>query len=162
MTLWKKEHLMWHMEPSAASVMSDFLKGKAWTSCILRFRLSTSGSKCSLENGMCSWINIQDREREKLDWELTSPEKEKHYPVPPEDHTLGTEKGQRGRQQHWSWFDRFLKRFCSGSNPKSRFELVPEMLEFYLGLYWCLSRFKKCLISKRSPWIVLDIETVLL
>ncbi|XP_043952232.1 apical endosomal glycoprotein [Gambusia affinis] len=60
------------------------------------------GSKCSLENGMCSWINIQDREREKLDWELTSPEKEKHYPVPPEDHTLGTEKGQRGRQQHWS------------------------------------------------------------
>uniref|UniRef100_A0A3B5QH38 MAM domain containing 4 n=1 Tax=Xiphophorus maculatus TaxID=8083 RepID=A0A3B5QH38_XIPMA len=51
------------------------------------------GSKCSLENGMCSWINIQDREREKLDWELTSPEKEKHYPVPPLDHTLGTEKG---------------------------------------------------------------------
>ncbi|XP_054896543.1 apical endosomal glycoprotein isoform X2 [Poeciliopsis prolifica] len=51
------------------------------------------GSKCSLENGMCSWINIQDRKRDKLDWELTSPEKEKHYPVPPEDHTLRSEKG---------------------------------------------------------------------
>ncbi|XP_035995951.1 apical endosomal glycoprotein [Fundulus heteroclitus] len=50
-------------------------------------------SKCSLENGMCNWSNIQNNERDKLDWELTSPEAERHYPVPPEDHTLGTEKG---------------------------------------------------------------------
>ncbi|KAM4719502.1 LOW QUALITY PROTEIN: apical endosomal glycoprotein [Anableps anableps] len=51
------------------------------------------GSKCSLENGMCSWSNIQNPERDKLDWERTSQEEEQHYPVPPEDHTLGTEKG---------------------------------------------------------------------
>ncbi|MEQ2237519.1 hypothetical protein ILYODFUR_023848, partial [Ilyodon furcidens] len=50
-------------------------------------------SKCSLENGMCSWSNIQNNLRDKLDWELTSAEAEQHYPVPLEDHTLGTEKG---------------------------------------------------------------------
>uniref|UniRef100_A0A3Q2FGI9 Apical endosomal glycoprotein-like n=1 Tax=Cyprinodon variegatus TaxID=28743 RepID=A0A3Q2FGI9_CYPVA len=46
----------------------------------------------SMENGMCIWNNIQDSERDKLDWDLTSRETEEHYPVPPEDHTLGTEK----------------------------------------------------------------------
>ncbi|TMS07943.1 Apical endosomal glycoprotein [Larimichthys crocea] len=30
---------------------------------------------------------------DKLDWELTSPEAEKHYSVPAEDKTLGTERG---------------------------------------------------------------------
>uniref|UniRef100_A0A3Q1HBY1 MAM domain-containing protein n=1 Tax=Anabas testudineus TaxID=64144 RepID=A0A3Q1HBY1_ANATE len=51
------------------------------------------GSKCSLEKGMCSWSNTRNSEVDKLDWELTSAETEKHYPTPPEDHTLGTERG---------------------------------------------------------------------
>nr|XP_020474330.1 apical endosomal glycoprotein isoform X2 [Monopterus albus] len=51
------------------------------------------GSKCGLERGMCSWSNTQNIKMDKLDWELTSPEVEKHYSTPPEDHTLGTEKG---------------------------------------------------------------------
>ncbi|XP_038124298.1 apical endosomal glycoprotein isoform X2 [Cyprinodon tularosa] len=51
------------------------------------------GAMCSMENGMCIWNNIQDSERDKLDWDLTSRETEEHYPVPPEDHTLGTERG---------------------------------------------------------------------
>uniref|UniRef100_G3Q234 MAM domain-containing protein n=1 Tax=Gasterosteus aculeatus aculeatus TaxID=481459 RepID=G3Q234_GASAC len=51
------------------------------------------GSKCSLERGMCSWSNTQNANADKLDWELTSPEAESHYPIPPEDHSLGTEKG---------------------------------------------------------------------
>uniref|UniRef100_A0A3Q3FYI5 MAM domain-containing protein n=1 Tax=Labrus bergylta TaxID=56723 RepID=A0A3Q3FYI5_9LABR len=51
------------------------------------------GSKCSLERGMCSWSNTQNVKVDKLDWELTSQEAEKHYPVPPADHTLGTERG---------------------------------------------------------------------
>ncbi|XP_060917207.1 apical endosomal glycoprotein [Labrus mixtus] len=51
------------------------------------------GSKCSLERGMCSWSNTQNVKVDKLDWELTSQEAERHYPVPPADHTLGTERG---------------------------------------------------------------------
>ncbi|XP_074472870.1 apical endosomal glycoprotein [Sebastes fasciatus] len=51
------------------------------------------GSKCSLERGMCSWSNTQNVKVDELDWELTSQEAEKHYPTPPEDHSLGTEKG---------------------------------------------------------------------
>ncbi|XP_068585715.1 apical endosomal glycoprotein isoform X1 [Cebidichthys violaceus] len=51
------------------------------------------GSKCSLERGMCSWSNTQNVKVDKLDWELTSREAESHYPTPPEDHSLGTEKG---------------------------------------------------------------------
>lgn len=35
---------------------------------------------------------------DKLDWELTSSESEKHYPTPHEDHTLGTE---RGKNDEW-------------------------------------------------------------
>ncbi|KAE8284847.1 Apical endosomal glycoprotein MAM domain-containing protein 4 Precursor [Larimichthys crocea] len=50
-------------------------------------------SKCTLENGMCSWSNTQNVKMDKLDWELTSPEAEKHYSVPAEDKTLGTERG---------------------------------------------------------------------
>lgn len=42
---------------------------------------------------MCSWSNTQNANADKLDWELTSPEAESHYPIPPEDHSLGTEKG---------------------------------------------------------------------
>ncbi|XP_040915419.1 apical endosomal glycoprotein [Toxotes jaculatrix] len=51
------------------------------------------GSSCSLERGMCSWSNTQNIKVDKLDWELTSQEAEKHFSTPPEDHTLGTEKG---------------------------------------------------------------------
>ncbi|XP_058472794.1 apical endosomal glycoprotein [Solea solea] len=51
------------------------------------------GSRCNLERGMCSWSNTQNTELDKLDWELTSWETEKHYSVPAEDHSLGTEKG---------------------------------------------------------------------
>ncbi|XP_061590452.1 apical endosomal glycoprotein [Cololabis saira] len=51
------------------------------------------GSKCSLERGMCSWSNTQNAAVDKLDWELTSRQAEKHYSIPAEDHTLGTEKG---------------------------------------------------------------------
>ncbi|XP_051268409.1 apical endosomal glycoprotein [Dicentrarchus labrax] len=51
------------------------------------------GSKCSLEKGMCSWSNTQNVKLDKLDWELTSKEAERHYLTPPEDHTLGTERG---------------------------------------------------------------------
>ncbi|XP_031133327.1 apical endosomal glycoprotein isoform X1 [Sander lucioperca] len=51
------------------------------------------GSKCSLEKGMCSWSNTQNVKVDTLDWELTSPEAERHYSTPPEDHSLGTEKG---------------------------------------------------------------------
>ncbi|KAF7652864.1 hypothetical protein LDENG_00091180 [Lucifuga dentata] len=51
------------------------------------------GSKCSMEEGMCSWSNTQNLYVDKLDWELTSPEAERHYSVPAHDHTLGTEKG---------------------------------------------------------------------
>lgn len=32
--------------------------------------------------------------RDSLDWELTNSELAKHYPVPHEDHTLGTEIGK--------------------------------------------------------------------
>ncbi|XP_071322450.1 apical endosomal glycoprotein [Trachinotus anak] len=52
-----------------------------------------SGSRCSLEKGMCSWSNTQNIKVDKLDWELTSREAEKHHTTPPEDHTLGTERG---------------------------------------------------------------------
>ncbi|KAI3361689.1 hypothetical protein L3Q82_002051 [Scortum barcoo] len=51
------------------------------------------GSKCTLERGMCSWSNTQNIKTDNLDWELTSPEVERHYSVPPADHTLGTERG---------------------------------------------------------------------
>ncbi|KAF0031182.1 hypothetical protein F2P81_015737 [Scophthalmus maximus] len=51
------------------------------------------GSRCSLERGMCSWSNTQNVKVDKLDWELTCPAAERHYSTPPEDHTLGTEKG---------------------------------------------------------------------
>ncbi|KAJ4926564.1 hypothetical protein JOQ06_008737 [Pogonophryne albipinna] len=51
------------------------------------------GSKCTLERGMCSWSNTQNVKVDKLDWERTSREAESHYPTPPEDHSLGTERG---------------------------------------------------------------------
>lgn len=51
------------------------------------------GAKCTMEKGMCSWSNTQNVKDDKLDWELTSQEAEGHYPVPNEDHTLGTERG---------------------------------------------------------------------
>ncbi|XP_019735215.1 apical endosomal glycoprotein isoform X2 [Hippocampus comes] len=51
------------------------------------------GSKCSFEKGMCTWSNTQNIQRDQLDWELTSHEKEMHYSTPSEDHSLGTEKG---------------------------------------------------------------------
>ncbi|XP_070706487.1 apical endosomal glycoprotein [Pempheris klunzingeri] len=51
------------------------------------------GSKCTLERGMCSWSNTQNVKVDKLDWELTSQEAERHYSTPPADHTLGTERG---------------------------------------------------------------------
>ncbi|XP_047426554.1 apical endosomal glycoprotein [Mugil cephalus] len=51
------------------------------------------GSKCTLETGMCSWSNTQNSKVDKLDWELTSQEAEQHYSTPPEDHTLGNERG---------------------------------------------------------------------
>ncbi|XP_069016310.1 apical endosomal glycoprotein [Embiotoca jacksoni] len=51
------------------------------------------GSRCSLERGKCSWSNTQNVTVDTLDWELTSQEAEQHYSIPPEDHTLGTEKG---------------------------------------------------------------------
>ncbi|XP_011615887.2 apical endosomal glycoprotein [Takifugu rubripes] len=50
-------------------------------------------STCTLERGLCTWSNTQNMNRDSLDWELTSSELEKHYPVPHEDHTLGTERG---------------------------------------------------------------------
>ncbi|XP_030004444.1 apical endosomal glycoprotein isoform X1 [Sphaeramia orbicularis] len=50
-------------------------------------------STCSLERGMCSWSNTQNINVDKLDWELSSREAEKHYLTPQEDHTLGTERG---------------------------------------------------------------------
>lgn len=61
--------------------------------------LNTSGSKCTLENGMCSWSNTQNVKMDKLDWELTSPKAEKHYSVPAEDKTLGTERGKPERDK---------------------------------------------------------------
>ncbi|XP_024863640.1 apical endosomal glycoprotein isoform X2 [Kryptolebias marmoratus] len=51
------------------------------------------GSGCSLEDGMCSWSNTRNARLDRLDWERTSAEDERHYPTPTEDHTLGTEKG---------------------------------------------------------------------
>ncbi|XP_068430298.1 apical endosomal glycoprotein [Clinocottus analis] len=51
------------------------------------------GSKCSLERGMCSWSNSQNISVDKLDWDWTSAEAESHYLTPPEDHSLGTERG---------------------------------------------------------------------
>lgn len=42
---------------------------------------------------MCSWSNTQNVKVDKLDWERTSREAESHYPTPPEDHSLGTERG---------------------------------------------------------------------
>lgn len=57
--------------------------------------LTVSDSTCTLERGLCTWSNTQNMNRDSLDWELTSSELEKHYPVPHEDHTLGTERGKR-------------------------------------------------------------------
>nr|XP_046231633.1 apical endosomal glycoprotein [Scatophagus argus] len=51
------------------------------------------GAKCSLETGMCTWSNTQNIKADKLDWELTSQEADRHYSIPSEDHTLGTERG---------------------------------------------------------------------
>ncbi|XP_036070478.1 apical endosomal glycoprotein isoform X2 [Oryzias melastigma] len=48
---------------------------------------------CSMERGTCIWSNTQNIQQDKLDWELTNQETERHFPVPAEDHTLGTEKG---------------------------------------------------------------------
>lgn len=57
--------------------------------------LSTlSDAVCTLEKGMCTWSNTQNMEVDKLDWELTSQEADKHYSTPHSDHTLGTERGQ--------------------------------------------------------------------
>ncbi|XP_056260241.1 apical endosomal glycoprotein [Seriola aureovittata] len=53
----------------------------------------SQGSRCNLERGMCSWSNTQNIKADKLDWELTSQEVERHYSIPTEDHTLGTDRG---------------------------------------------------------------------
>lgn len=62
--------------------------------------LTVSDSTCTLERGLCTWSNTQNMNRDRLDWELTSSELEKHYPVPHEDHTLGTERGKRSQHDH--------------------------------------------------------------
>ncbi|KAM4634124.1 apical endosomal glycoprotein [Polymixia lowei] len=51
------------------------------------------GSRCDMEQGICSWSNTQNLRDDKLDWELTSQEADTHYKTLPRDHTLGTEKG---------------------------------------------------------------------
>ncbi|XP_028318573.1 apical endosomal glycoprotein [Gouania willdenowi] len=51
------------------------------------------GSRCSLEEGVCSWSNTQNTELDELDWVMTSPHMENHYPSPDVDHTLGSERG---------------------------------------------------------------------
>lgn len=61
--------------------------------------LDSPGSKCGMERGMCSWSNTQNMTIDKLDWELTSAEMEHHYPIPLDDHTLGTEKGKTREKQ---------------------------------------------------------------
>lgn len=53
---------------------------------------------------MCSWSNTQNANADKLDWELTSLEAESHYPIPPEDHSLGTEKGNPDFWQCTLWY----------------------------------------------------------
>lgn len=53
---------------------------------------------------MCSWSNTQNSEVDKLDWELTSQEAEHHYPTPPEDHTLGNDKGKPEKHKHGQTF----------------------------------------------------------
>lgn len=47
---------------------------------------------------MCSWSNTQNIKMDQLDWELTSQEAGRHYSIPPEDHTLGTERGKPERE----------------------------------------------------------------
>lgn len=54
---------------------------------------NVSDAVCSLERGMCTWANTQNMVRDKLDWELTNQEADKHYSIPQSDHTLGTERG---------------------------------------------------------------------
>lgn len=51
---------------------------------------------------MCSWSNTQNTKVDTLDWELTSQEAEKHYPTPPADHTLGTERGEPEKPHRYS------------------------------------------------------------
>ncbi|XP_033831819.1 apical endosomal glycoprotein isoform X2 [Periophthalmus magnuspinnatus] len=60
---------------------------------ILNHACESQDSKCSLEKSLCSWTNTQDVLKDRLDWELSSREAERHYPVPEADHTLGHEKG---------------------------------------------------------------------
>ncbi|KAM3874405.1 apical endosomal glycoprotein [Diretmus argenteus] len=60
---------------------------------LLAHPCQNQGSKCNLERGMCGWSNTQNRNLDKLDWELTSPLAETHYTTPPRDHTLGTDRG---------------------------------------------------------------------
>lgn len=55
---------------------------------------NVSDSVCNLESGMCTWSNTQNMEVDKLDWELTNQEGDKHYSTPHSDHTLGTERGE--------------------------------------------------------------------
>lgn len=42
---------------------------------------------------MCTWSNTQNLVLDKLDWELTNQEADKHYSTPLTDHTLGSERG---------------------------------------------------------------------
>lgn len=69
---------------------------------------------------MCDWTNIQDISMDILDWELTSAESEKHYPAPPKDYTLGTEKGQSHELQGIAVLDSLqcfkisIPSFCPG------------------------------------------------
>uniref|UniRef100_A0AAY4CBS1 MAM domain-containing protein n=1 Tax=Denticeps clupeoides TaxID=299321 RepID=A0AAY4CBS1_9TELE len=51
------------------------------------------GALCDLEHRPCGWYNTPNSSLDQLDWEVTSAAIEKHYPTPPHDHTLGTEKG---------------------------------------------------------------------
>lgn len=81
------------------------------------FVSKTSGSKCTLERGLCSWSNTQNGqkglEKDQLDWELTNQEAERHFSTPPHDHTLGTERGEPDRD------DQSLSSFGCGYCRKS-------------------------------------------
>ncbi|KAJ0057766.1 hypothetical protein NL108_017681, partial [Boleophthalmus pectinirostris] len=59
---------------------------------ILNHACESQDSRCSLEEGLCSWTNTQDVLKDRLDWERSSREAERHYPTPDADHTLEHEK----------------------------------------------------------------------
>ncbi|KAJ8286524.1 hypothetical protein GJAV_G00040140 [Gymnothorax javanicus] len=48
-------------------------------------------TKCTLESGLCGWLNTQANDQ--LDWEVTSTAEERHYSTPPFDRTLQSVRG---------------------------------------------------------------------